>query len=422
MSVKFLHAADVHLDSPLRGLERFEDAPVEAIRGATRHALENLVKLAIDEEVAFVLLAGDLYDGDWKDYNTGLFFIQQMVKLKDADIPVYMISGNHDAASQISRVLRLPENVHHFSSKKAQTHVLGDLDVAIHGQSFASRAVTTDLSADYPQALPDHFNIGLLHTSLNGRPGHEPYAPCSLAGLRSKRYQYWALGHVHAREVVCEDPWIVFPGNIQGRHAREIGPKGCTLVRVVAKEVDSVEHRDLDVLRWSLCPVDLTGATTGGEVLDITSRVLEREMEQAPDRPLAVRLQLEGVCGVHQKLRAQPEHWTQQIRALASNVGGGELWVEKVLFRTERERDIKEALARGDGLGELLRAIGTLESGADGLEDLAGTFEDLKGSLPAELIAHQDVHDPTDPETLRDALQQAKDLLLSRLLTSEEKS
>ncbi|HEX6862914.1 MAG TPA: DNA repair exonuclease, partial [Thermoanaerobaculia bacterium] len=189
---KFLHAADVHLDSPLKGLERYEGAPADEIRGATRRAFDNLVDLAIEEEAAFLLLAGDLYDGDWKDYNTGLFFVSRMRRLEEAGIPVFLISGNHDAASQITRVLRPPGNVKVLATKRPETILLDGLEVAIHGQGFASQSVSEDLAAAYPDAVPQLFNVGLLHTSLDGRPGHASYAPCTLPGLRSKGYQYWA--------------------------------------------------------------------------------------------------------------------------------------------------------------------------------------------------------------------------------------
>ncbi len=125
--LRFLHAADIHLDSPLRGLERYEGAPVEEIRGATRRAFENLVDLAVSEKVAFLLLAGDLYDGDWKDYNTGLFFAAQMRRLDEAGIPVFLIAGNHDAASQITRSLRPPSNVTVLSTKKPETRLIEEL-------------------------------------------------------------------------------------------------------------------------------------------------------------------------------------------------------------------------------------------------------------------------------------------------------
>ncbi|HHD57358.1 MAG TPA: DNA repair exonuclease, partial [Desulfobulbaceae bacterium] len=224
--VTFLHAADIHLDSPLRNLATREGAPVELIRNATRRAFENLVQLAVDEKVDFLLLAGDLYDGAWRDFNTGLFFIEKMRRLKEAGIRVFLISGNHDAASRITRALRLPDNVVHFSSRRARTIELEDLNVAIHGQSYAKRAVTADLAKDYPPPVQGMVNIGLLHTALAGRDGHEPYAPCTPGELADKGYDYWALGHVHQREIVDKDPWIVFAGNLQGRHIRETGPRG----------------------------------------------------------------------------------------------------------------------------------------------------------------------------------------------------
>ena len=190
---KFLHAADIHLDSPLRGLQRYEGAPVEEIRQASRRALENLVQLAIDQSVAFVLIAGDLYDGDWKDHRTGLYFVSQMVRLRAAGIPVIAIAGNHDAANKMTRTLPLPENVHVLDHRRPETFLLEQPGVAIHGQSFATPTVLEDLSAAYPPAVGGMLNIGLLHTCATGREGHQPYAPCTIPGLISKHYDYWAL-------------------------------------------------------------------------------------------------------------------------------------------------------------------------------------------------------------------------------------
>ncbi len=185
------------------GLEQYEGAPVQEIRNAARRALSNLVDLAIDQKVAFVLIAGDLYDGDWRDYNTGLFFVDQVRRLREADIPLYLISGNHDAANKMTRTLRMPENVTFFSADRPETALLPDLDVAIHGQSFATAAVYDDLSEGYPLADSGRFNIGMLHTCAAGREGHDRYAPCSIEGLKSKGYDYWALGHIHLRTDVA---------------------------------------------------------------------------------------------------------------------------------------------------------------------------------------------------------------------------
>jgi exonuclease SbcD len=415
--VKFIHAADIHLDSPLRGLERYEGAPVEEIRGATRRAFENLIQLAIDEEVDLVLLAGDLFDGDWRDYNTGLFFIRQMSRLQDAGIRAYVVAGNHDAASQITKTLRPPQNVHLFASRAPETVLLEKRGVAIHGQGFPTRAVMEDLTRRYPLADPDLFNIGLLHTSLDGRAGHEPYAPCTLDGLRSRGYQYWALGHVHNREVVAKEPWIVFPGNTQGRHARETGSKGCSLVSVEADRVESVEHRALDVLRWSVCSVDVADAKTLDEVYDRVGRALTDALGEAEGRLVAVRLRLEGACPIHTGLRAAREQVTNECRSLAGTTGSGDLWIEKVVFDTRRAESEEAAIARDDAFGGLLRTIRDRELDPARLSKLAKEVEDLSAKLPLDLRSGPDAFDPSRPEYIRECLEDVRALLLERLLS-----
>jgi len=416
--VKFLHAADIHLDSALHGLERYEGAPVEEIRSATRRAFDNLIELAIDEEVAFVLLVGDLYDGDWKDYNTGLYFVERMGRLRDAGIRVFIVAGNHDAASQITKHLRLPENVILFSTKNPERVNLDDLNVAVYGQGFATRAVTNDLSQAYPQGDPQLFNIGLLHTCLDGKPGHEPYAPCTVDGLRSKGYQYWALGHVHHREEVSEDPWIVFPGNIQGRHIREVGPKGCTLVTVESGEIVAVEHRDLDVMRWSLCELDVSASETVDDIYEQVRKGLQSALDSAEGRPVAVRLILQGACSVHATLHADRERWIQEYRALATGLGGAGIWLEKVSIKTKPSVSLDEVLERDDALSGLLRAIRDMELDASALEELAEEISALRQKLPAELLGGDDPYDPTNPDVLRDTLEDIKDLLVNRLLST----
>ena len=413
---RFLHAADIHLDSPLRGLERYEDAPVDEVRSATRRAFENLVELAIEEEVAFVLLVGDLYDGDWRDYNTGLFFVGQMNRLREAKISVHLVSGNHDAASQITRSLKLPDNVTHYSHKKPQTVVLDEWGVAIHGQSFASRSVGENLAEVYPAGEPGRFDIGLLHTSLDGRPPHDDYAPCSVDDLRSKGYQYWALGHVHRREEVSRDPWIVFPGNVQGRHIREVGPKGCTVVTVENGEVSAVESRELDVVRWAVVRVDLGEIRSADASIDRVRQALADELDEAGDRLVAARLVLEGASPAHAALAREPERWMQEYRAQASSLPGPGVWLEKVRLETTRPVDLTAQLDRDDALGDLLRMIAGLEASPLELEGLAEEFNDLKGKLPIEITAGEEPLDPVDPATLRAALPQVKELLLSRLL------
>jgi DNA repair exonuclease SbcCD nuclease subunit len=417
---KFIHAADIHLDSALHGLERYEGAPVDEIRSATRRAFDNLITLAIDEGVEFVLLAGDLYDGDWKDYNTGLYFTERMGRLRDAGIQVFMVAGNYDAASQITKQLRLPDNVTVFSTRAPEQVVLGDLNVAIVGQGFATRAITDDLSQAYPQGDPQRFNIGLLHTCLDGKPGHEPYAPCTVDGLRTKGYQYWALGHVHKREEVSQDPWIVFPGNIQGRHIRETGPKGCTVVTVESGEVVEIEHRDLDVMRWSLCELDVSASETVDAVYEQVREGLQSALDAAEGRPAAVRLVLQGACSVHATLHADREHWVQEYRALATGLGGAGIWLEKVSIKTRQPVSVDEILERDDALGGLLRAVSDMELDTSALGGLANEVSALRQKLPAEMLGGDDAYDPTNPVVLKESLEDIKELLVHRLLSAEK--
>jgi exonuclease SbcD len=413
----FLHAADVHLDSPLTGLSRYDGAPVEAIRGATRVALRNLVDRAITDAVDFILIAGDLYDGDWKDYNTGLYFIAEMSRLQERDIDVFLVAGNHDAASQISRRLRLPDNVVLFAKDEAQTCLLDDLDVAVHGQSYARRDVSDDLSRNYPAPVDGLFNIGVLHTALDGRQGHALYAPCSEAGLRASGYHYWALGHVHKREVVAEDPWIVFPGNLQGRHAREDGAKGATRVVVEDGGVTSVEHIALDEVRWFHLHVDLSDADDADDALSVLEQRFEQTRVDADGRLALVRVTFTGVTRSHARLRAERERVVAECRALAATHGGS-LWLEKVRFDTRAVASANGPLQRDDAFGELLRAINELDSQDEALKQFASTFEDLRKKLPTELLHADDTFDPTSTQTLREALDDVKALLVERLLMS----
>jgi len=419
---KFLHAADIHLDSPLKGLEHYDEAPVEEIRRATRRALENLVQLAIDEQVGFVLLAGDLYDGDWNDFKTGLFFVAQMARLRDAAIPVYLIAGNHDAASKITKALRLPENVRMLWHNEPETVRLDELDVAIHGQSYAKAATTDDLSAAYPAPVPGAFNIGLLHTCATGREGHDRYAPCTVEGLRAKEYQYWALGHVHKREVLCEDPPILFPGNLQGRHVRESGPKGCTLVSVADEHHVQVEPRSVDVFRWETCRVDSSRAETGDDLLDQLRERLDKLVDQADGRPLAVRVEVVGSSRVHQTVASEPLRWENEIRALGQDIGDGNVWIEKVRLRTSPPVDIEAAQSIDGPIGELLRLVKESRSDPELLAWLGDQLAPLKDKLPRDLKEGPDAIGLDSAENLRETLDHVEQMLIRRLLAGESES
>ena len=352
--IRFIHAADPHLDSPLQGLEAHEGAPVEVLRGATRRAFENLVSLAIEESVDFVVIAGDLYDGDWKDYSTGLFFRAQMVRLQSKGTPVYLIAGNHDAASVITKKLSLPENVHVFSTRTTESLEVAGHPITIHGRGFPNRAVPENLASEYPMALPGRFNLGLLHTSLTGRPGHDTYAPCSVAELREKGYGYWALGHIHQPEVINKDPWIVFAGNCQGRHIKETGQRGCRLVTVSdSLQVAGVEWRSLDVVRWEELNVDLSGVETETDATRLVGDAMGKAVTAAEGRLVAARIVLSGTTQLHGSLHRNDEHWNAQFQASAQDLGAEAIWIERITVSTSPVYDIAQ-LAERDALTKIV--------------------------------------------------------------------
>lgn len=412
--IKFIHTADIHLDSPLRGIEVHEDAPVEEIRGATRRAFDNLIDLAVEEDVDFILIAGDLYDGDWKDYNTGLFFAARMGRLAKAGIRVFIVSGNHDAASQITRTMPLPDNVTLFSSRNPQSVKFDDMGIVIHGQSYAVRAVTENLVAQYPQRHSDYFNIGMLHTSLTGREGHEDYAPCTLDELKSKGYDYWALGHVHRREIVSQDPWIVFPGNLQGRHIRETGAKGATLVTVADGRILEVQARELDVLRWVNCPIDLSACETRDSVYDAVRQGFEQELDRAEGKILALRLILTGKSPVHTQLLDRKAQWTEDFSGIAA--GAGDVWLEKVSFHTNRKVRLEDIFGDDTPIAGLLQSIQHLAIDGDTLLRLVPELSTLKSKLPPEVHSGDEPFLDLSADKITALRSEVQELLIAKLL------
>lgn len=415
---KFIHAADVHLDSPLRGLARYESAPEESIRDACRRAFENLVDLAIAEKVAFVLLAGDLYDGDWKDYSTGIFLSRQMGRLGQHDIPVFAVAGNHDAVNRMTKTLDNPANMRILSSRKVETIKLDELAVAIHGRSFAAQHVDENLAAGFAAAEKGVFNIGLLHTSLDGREGHAVYAPCSADDLRAKGYQYWALGHIHKQEFVSEDPWIVFPGCIQGRHIRETGAKGCILVTVENGTVSTVEKCSLDVLRWVACSVDLTEASEMREVLERTRKSIETQRASADGRPVAMRVRFEGVTSISDELSAFPERFEHQIRAVGAEIASDDLWIERVENATVGKLDLESALSENSPFAKLLKDILATPHTPDEIRGLEDVIADLRQKIPSEAFGADSVLNLDESQTVARLIEEAKHMLIGRLLTA----
>ncbi|MFM7096577.1 MAG: exonuclease SbcCD subunit D [Gemmataceae bacterium] len=372
--IRFIHAADIHLDSPLKGLAKRHNLPADKILSATREALKNLVTLAIDQKVDFVLLAGDVYDGDPEDLTANFHFNQQMGRLYQKNIRVVMITGNHDAKSKISRPLTPPKNLTILSTDNPESFEItrdGEVIAIIHGQGFRNQAETRNLAGNYPPPIAGKLNIGILHTSLDGRDGHDNYAPTTTNELINKGYSYWALGHVHTREEVHQKPYIIFPGNVQGRHIRETGAKGCYLVTFKDNHEAQLDFKPLDVFRWEAITINLEGIEEESEFEGKLAETVESRNLPFNEIPHGIRIILKGNTSLHSWLICSQNRVSENIQGIFDGISAGNLFLEQLKVETSNEGPALKNEALGDdALSILNQAINHLKKNPKEMESL----------------------------------------------------
>lgn len=329
MAFRFVHTADLHLDSPLRSLSLRNSELASLISDATRQALVAIVDLCLAEKVDALVFAGDLYDGDQTSMKTARFLANQMQRLHEAGIFVFKIRGNHDALSKITQELVLPPSVKVFGAR-AQTVELaaGTLNVAIHGLSFAKPHAPESLLGKFRQTVPDAVNIAILHTSLAGAPGHDLYAPCSPADLHAAGMDYWALGHIHHRQVHAGVRTVIMPGMPQGRDINEAGPKTVSLVTVGDDRRVHVEERLTSLAEFARVTVDITGAHDWRDLVRRIGRALEDERGRTLSPHLVARLRLIGASELTFRIRRDLD----LLKAEAEQRGEaiGRTWIDKI--------------------------------------------------------------------------------------------
>ena len=351
----FLHMADLHLGSPFRGLSVDDPHAARQFAQAIRDAFTALVDRAVEARVDFVVIAGDVYDREWKDAAVGLFFNLEMAKLARAGIPAFIVKGNHDAASVVTRAVTLPAGVHTFGVTRATTLEVPGLPVVLHGQSYRDREAPDNLARGYPSAVPGRFNIGVLHTSMTGHEGHDPYAPCTEADLVALGYDYWALGHIHVPQMVrAAAPPIVYPGCIQGRSVRECGPRGAMLVRV-RDGVPELEPWVADRVRWCVAEVDCAAIDDFAQVPAVVEQAVGEATAAAGERPVALRVVLGGATALHDRMHAHRDEVDLEVAAAAQRARA-DVWLEKCVLATRPPAaapGLVPDLAAADGLDPL---------------------------------------------------------------------
>ena len=421
--MKFVHAADIHLDSPLRELSRQDVRQVERMQRASRDAFERLIDLCIEQEAAFLLLAGDLYDHDCPNMQIAVFLRNQLKRLDHRGIRAVIIKGNHDAANRITSALSLPANTRVLGDRKCESVTYDDLPVwvAIHGQSFKPGPVMDNLAASYPPPLPGHYNIGLLHTSLAGNTDHDTYAPCTLDELTSRSYDYWALGHIHKGAILARDPWVIFPGNLQGRHAKEAGPKGCYVVEVDdAGRTVAADFVPLDVVRWLRAEVDLRGKDDEAALVECIRAALHQANRERDGRPTATRVVLTGRTALHSHIARAPQRLRQTTLELADEIAGDDIWIEKIKNETtsgEHRRD----LATNPHAHDLIRIMRDIAGNTSLVSPLlTRELESLRTKLPGELKELSCLKLLENPSLCGPALDRLEPQLVARLAGEED--
>lgn len=423
MTNRFIHVADVHLDSPLAKVHRLDAKIGEQMREASRRSFESVVDLALEREVDAVMIAGDLFDGPIKDASAALWVEGQFKRLTRSNIPVALILGNHDAVSASQKVTQWPDGVHEFGTSSASTTVFEQAGLAVHGQSFGSRVQEADLAAKYPAAIAGMFNVGLLHTSLSSPGSHDPYAPTTISVLDAAGYDYWALGHIHLRseQSQSESCYVGYSGNTQGRSVRETGAKGCQVVEYSDDGLRNIEFVATDCFRWECLSLNISNAERLGDIEDLLGQQMDRLHQRADGRQLAVRIELEGTTALHASLTR-----AGAIDSLSEQLGNflranGDFWLEAVRLRSMPIPQVKHQDVVAS-LDYLSRVAESSKKEALLREELENSLEELLKKARGELLEYGwSIESEAESETthavrLDQLLAQAENMLVSRLM------
>lgn len=387
MAFRFVHTADVHLDSPLRSLALRGGELAGLIGNATRRAFTAIVDLCLEERVDALLLAGDLYDGDQTSMKTARFLAEQIRRLDAANVKVFIIRGNHDALSRITQELTFPPSVTLFTGRAdvISVEAEGGLPIAVHGLSFSQPAAIDSLLPRYRPPVAGAVNIGLMHTSLDGSLGHDPYAPCKLSDLQNTGFGYWALGHIHKRTVYPGRCTIVMPGMPQGRDINESGAKSVSLVTIADDRSVHVEERRTSIAQFERVSVDLTAAETWRDAVLTVGQSLAHAKSAVPSEHLIARVTVFGATPVAWRLRRDFELMRTEAVDRADSLGN--CWVEglEVACQSPASVAVTGTVMPADPLDELRRLIDSDVVRSEAYQsEVREIADELRNQLPKE--------------------------------------
>lgn len=368
----FIHAADLHLDTPFVGIGRSAPEVAEALRDASLGAFDSLVRLAIDRDAAFLVIAGDIYDGSDRGLRAQLRFLNGLRQLSEHGIQTFVIHGNHDPVEEGWSAIRAwPNGVTIFGSSDVSSVRVernGEYLATIHGISYPRRDVTENLALRFRRQHEPGFHVGVLHCNVGGDSNHAAYSPCSLDDLRSVAIDYWALGHIHARQVLQDHaPCVVYPGNLQARSVRpsEQGAKGAAVVDVDGDEVVGLDFVALDRVRFVSITVDIQGVEDLAVLRDRSLREAELVRAEHSGRSLIVQASVVGRGPLNEDLR-RPGSQADLLQQLRDDAVGMNpfLWWNAIRIQSRPSINREDVLNRGDFAAEVLRVGQILASEA----------------------------------------------------------
>ena len=417
MRFRFLHAADLHLDTPFTGMRRVDASLVATLRDATTLAFDNLVNAALEHSVAFVVIAGDIYDGPERGVRAQLAFRHGLDRLAQAGIPSFVVHGNHDPVEDgWSAVRKWPDGVTVFGSESVATVPVerdGQRLALIHGISYARRETKDNLALGFRRDQAECFQVGVLHCNAGAHADYAPYSPCSVDDLVRAGLDYWALGHVHVRQFLHEGgPWIAYPGNLQGLGPKpsELGAKGALLVDVDDGRVASVDFLPVDVVRFDAFDLDIAEFVDVAGLIDALVGAARERAATHGGRTAVLRVSLTGRGAVHLDLRRS--HVRDQVlvpvrTALASATPA--VWLDAIDDRTRPELDVAALRGRGDFAADLIATVDSLLATPAGRADLIASYvAGLPGGDLRQLLGTAVDAAPADDE-IRTALEIALD-------------
>ena len=361
MRFTFVHAADLHLDTPFHGIGQVSPRIGEALREASLDAFDALIALTLQEEARFLLLAGDLYDGADRGIRAQHRFLRGLERLSARGIPTFIVHGNHDPLSGWSAIKSWPPEVHVFGSQAVSSRSMaidGTPYATVHGISYGQAAVKENLSLRYRRGSEAGLHIGLLHANVGQNGDHGAYSPASVDDLKQAGMDYWALGHIHRRQVMARDPWIVYPGNLQGRSPKssERGAKGALVVTVSNGQIQEPRFEPLDRIRFASLEVDLSMLD---DIAALQRRLLDAAatlQAQQDGRHLIIRAKLKGRSALYTELR-HPGRLDELLEVLRQEGDrpDGFLWWEDLRNDAASLLEREKLILQGSFTSELLR-------------------------------------------------------------------